>query len=99
ASYFIHLDSGPARSWEPDGTGFGRLLGGGGRGGGGTSSPEEDLLNTPRPDLLPMSKQLKRANILARRNLELTQRCENPAIFDKRGCPSAGSSSQVGTAL
>jgi len=99
ASYFIHLDSGPARSWELSGAGFGRLLGGAHAKGGGKSSPEEDLVNTPRPDLLPMSEQLKRANILARRNLELTQRCENPAIFDKRGCPSSGSSSQLGTAL
>jgi uncharacterized protein YcbK (DUF882 family) len=84
ASFFIHLDSGPPRSWELGGTGFGRLLGGG---GGGASSPEEDLLNTPQPDLLPMSEQLERANILARRKLELARHCENPAIFDKRGCP------------
>ena len=99
SSFFIHLDSGPARSWELGGTGLGRLLGGGGKAGAGKSSPEEDLLNTPRPDLLPMSEQLKRANIMARRNLELTQRCENPAIFDKRGCPSSGSGIQVGTSL
>jgi uncharacterized protein YcbK (DUF882 family) len=89
ASFFIHLDSGPARSWELGGAGFGRLLGGGSANGnrGEAPSPEENLLNAPRPDLLPMSEQLERADILARRELERARRCENPAIFDKRGCP------------
>ena len=83
SSHFIHIDSGPTRSWELDGANFDRLLLGGG------SSPAPDILSTPRPDLLPMDQQLERANALARRKLQLTQRCENPAIFDRRGCPSS----------
>ena len=82
SSHFIHIDSGPTRSWELDGANFDRLLLGGG------PPPVPDLLSTPRPDLLPMDQQLERANVLARRKLQLTQRCENPAIFDRRGCPS-----------
>jgi uncharacterized protein YcbK (DUF882 family) len=93
ASFFIHLDSGPARSWELGGTGFSHLLGGA-SGGGRVSSPEEDLLNTPRPDLLPMSEQMERANILARRKRELARHCDNPAIFNKRGCPVSKSTSR-----
>ena len=81
SSHFIHIDSGPTRSWELDGANFDRLLLGG-------SSPAPDLLSAPRPDLLTMDQQLERANELARRKLQLTQRCDNPAIFDRRGCPS-----------
>jgi uncharacterized protein YcbK (DUF882 family) len=80
-SHFIHIDSGPTRSWELDGANFDRLL-------LGASSAPPDLLGTPRPDLLPMDQQLERANELARRKLQRTQRCDNPAIFDRRGCPS-----------
>jgi uncharacterized protein YcbK (DUF882 family) len=85
-SHFIHLDSGPTRSWELNGTNLNRLL------LGGSSTP--DVLDAPRPDplrpdLLPMDQQLARANALARRERELAQHCANPAIFNKRGCPSA----------
>lgn len=82
-SHFLHLDSGPVRCWELDGMRSTHPSAAAG------SSKEEALLNNPRPDLLPMSEQLERANILARRKLELARRCENPAIFDKHGCPSA----------
>jgi uncharacterized protein YcbK (DUF882 family) len=81
-SHFMHLDSGPPRSWELDGTNFDRLL-------LSASSQTQDLLSSPRPDLLPMPRQLERANTLAREKLKLTQRCENPAIFNKRACPSS----------
>ena len=37
-SHFVHLDTGPTRSWELDGTGFDRLLSGSGRGSGGRDS-------------------------------------------------------------
>jgi uncharacterized protein YcbK (DUF882 family) len=83
SSHFIHLDSGPTRSWELDGANFDRLL----LGGSSATSPTPDLLSVSRPDLLPMDQQLERANALARRKLQLAQRCDNPAIFDKRGCP------------
>ena len=88
ASFFIHLDSGPARSWELGGTGFTRLLGGA-AGTGPAPSPEDVLVDDPRPDLLPLSEQLERANILARRKRELARRCDSPAILDKHGCPVA----------
>jgi uncharacterized protein YcbK (DUF882 family) len=91
-SHFLHLDSGPVRSWELDGASFGKLL-------GGEAASQEELINDPRPDLLPMSKQLERANIMARRKLELTQRCENPAIFNKHGCPSDQSAANGGASL
>ena len=62
-SHFIHLDSGPTRSWELDGTNFDRQL------VGGSSTP--DIVEATRPDLLPMDQQLARANALARRKSEL----------------------------
>jgi uncharacterized protein YcbK (DUF882 family) len=80
-SHFIHLDSGPARSWELGGTGFGRLL--------GADAKLQALVRTPRPDLLPMNKQLTRANALAHRKRELAQHCANPAVLNKRGCSAS----------
>ena len=79
-SHFIHLDSGPTRSWELDGTHFDRLLSG--------DAKLQALVRTPHPDLLPMDQQLTRANALAHQKRELAQRCANPTAFIKRGCPA-----------
>jgi uncharacterized protein YcbK (DUF882 family) len=91
-AHFLHLDSGPVRSWELGGTSLGKPVGGG-------AASQEELIDDPRPDLLPMSKQLERANILARRKLELTRRCDNPAIFDRRGCSSLPPDTSGGASL
>jgi uncharacterized protein YcbK (DUF882 family) len=63
-SYFIHLDSGPTRSWELDGGDFDRLL------AGGFSS--QDLLGPPRPGHIPTVKErLARGRALARQEFLL----------------------------
>jgi uncharacterized protein YcbK (DUF882 family) len=78
-SHFIHLDSGPTRSWELDGTHFDRLL---------TADEKlRALVATPHPDLLPMDQQLARANAIAHQKRAIAQHCANPGISNKRGCP------------
>jgi uncharacterized protein YcbK (DUF882 family) len=79
-SHFIHLDSGPTRSWELDGAHFDRLL---------TADEKlQALVATPHPDLLPMDQQLERANAMAHQKQAIAQHCANPAIFNKSGCPA-----------
>jgi uncharacterized protein YcbK (DUF882 family) len=66
-SHFIHLDSGPTRSWELDGGDFDRLLARG--------YPSQDLLAPPRPGhLLTTRERLARARAVARRDFLLRQR-------------------------
>lgn len=66
-SHFIHLDSGPLRSWELDGGNFDRLLARG--------YPSPDLLAPPRPGhLLTTRERLARARAVARRDFLLRQR-------------------------
>jgi uncharacterized protein YcbK (DUF882 family) len=68
SSHFIHLDSGPMRSWELDGGSFDRLLGPG-------DSPSADLLAPPRPGhILTVSERLARSHALARHEFLLRQR-------------------------
>jgi uncharacterized protein YcbK (DUF882 family) len=63
-SHFIHLDSGPTRSWELDGAGFGRLLASG--------SPAQDLRGAPRPGHVPtVRERLTRSRSLARQEFLL----------------------------
>jgi uncharacterized protein YcbK (DUF882 family) len=65
-SHFIHLDSGPTRSWKLDGADFDRLLANG--------SPTQDLLSPPRPGhILTVRERLARAHALARREFLLRQ--------------------------
>jgi uncharacterized protein YcbK (DUF882 family) len=57
-SHFIHLDSGPMRSWELDGTDFDRLLMG---------KSMQELLLPPQPGHIPtVRERLARAHALAR---------------------------------
>lgn len=80
-SHFIHLDSGPTRSWELDGTHFDRLL---------TADEKlRALVSMPHPDLLPMDQQLARANAIAHQKRAIAQHCANPALLNKHGCPAA----------
>jgi uncharacterized protein YcbK (DUF882 family) len=66
-SYFIHLDSGPTRSWELDGGNFDRLL------AGGFSS--QDLLGPPRPGHIPsVRERLARSRALAHQEFLLRRR-------------------------
>jgi uncharacterized protein YcbK (DUF882 family) len=58
SSHFIHLDSGPARSWELDGAGFDRLLAGG------------SLAAQPR-QILTVRQRLARLQALARQEMLL----------------------------
>jgi uncharacterized protein YcbK (DUF882 family) len=58
SSHFIHLDSGPTRSWELDGSGFDRLLIGGG-------------LNAPPRRILTVRQRMARLQALARRDMLL----------------------------
>lgn len=63
-SHFIHLDSGPTRSWELDGADFDRLLARG--------SPMQELLGPPRPGhILTVRERLARAHALARQEFLL----------------------------
>jgi uncharacterized protein YcbK (DUF882 family) len=63
-SYFIHLDSGPTRNWELDGSDFDRLL------LRGFSS--QDLLGPPRPGHIPtIRERLARSRALARQEFLL----------------------------
>jgi len=55
SSHFIHLDSGPTRSWELDGSGFDRLLIGG-------------SLNGPPHGILTVRQRMARLQALARRD-------------------------------
>ncbi len=66
-SEFIHLDSGPTRSWELDGGNFDRLL------TGGFSS--QDLLGPPRPGHIPTFREiLARSHAQARQEFLLRRR-------------------------
>jgi uncharacterized protein YcbK (DUF882 family) len=63
-SHFIHLDSGPTRSWELDGAGFGLLLARG--------APPRDLRGPPRPGhILTVRERLMRSRALARQEFLL----------------------------
>ncbi len=63
-SHFIHLDSGPTRSWELDGAEFDRLLAGG--------SSTQELLGPPRPGhILTVRERLARSHALARQEFLL----------------------------
>jgi uncharacterized protein YcbK (DUF882 family) len=65
-SYFIHLDSGPTRSWELDGGDFDRLLAQG--------SPSQDLLGPPPSGhILTVRERLARSRTLARQEFLLRQ--------------------------
>lgn len=69
-SHFIHLDSGPARSWELDGAGFDRLLARGTM----DATATRDLLGPPRPGhLLSERERLARAHAFARQEFLLQQ--------------------------
>jgi hypothetical protein len=58
-SHFIHIDSGPIRSWELDGTNFDRMLSSGG--------PLPDLLKPTPPGHIPsVRERLLRSRALAR---------------------------------
>jgi uncharacterized protein YcbK (DUF882 family) len=66
-SHFIHLDSGPTRSWELDGANFDRLLMSG--------SSMQDLLAPPRPGHIPTVREmLARHRALARQEFLLRRR-------------------------
>jgi uncharacterized protein YcbK (DUF882 family) len=67
-SHFVHLDSGPVRSWELDGSDFGRLL-------AGTGSSTQDLLGPPRAGhVLTERERLARLHALARKEFLQRQR-------------------------
>ena len=67
-SHFIHLDSGPTRSWELDGANFDRLLAAG-------AGSMHELLGPPRPGhVLTERERLARLHALARREFLLRQR-------------------------
>jgi hypothetical protein len=71
-SHFIHLDSGPTRSWELDGAGFDRLLA---RGTMDAGSPARDLLGPPRRGhVLTERERLARLHAMARQEFLLRQR-------------------------
>ncbi|HXQ51802.1 MAG TPA: DUF882 domain-containing protein [Stellaceae bacterium] len=66
-SHFIHLDSGPTRSWELDGAGFAGLLASG--------YSWQDLLAPPRPGhVLTERERLARLHALARHEYLLRRR-------------------------
>ncbi len=66
-SHFIHLDSGPTRSWELDGAGFGRLLASG--------SSAQNLRDSPRLGRIPTVRdRLMRSRSLARQEFLLRRR-------------------------
>jgi uncharacterized protein YcbK (DUF882 family) len=59
-SHFVHLDTGPTRSWEMDGTGLDRMLSAGGY--GGRARPELSVA-----DRLARHRALARSEFLHRR--------------------------------
>jgi uncharacterized protein YcbK (DUF882 family) len=66
-SHFIHLDSGPTRSWELDGAGFGRLLARGSSPGDLGGAPRSGHILTVRERLI-RSRALARQKFLLRRH-------------------------------
>jgi uncharacterized protein YcbK (DUF882 family) len=71
-SHFVHLDSGPVRSWELDGSGFDHLLAGGVL---ATASSTHDLLGPPRPGhVLTERERLARLHAVARQEFLQRQR-------------------------
>ena len=71
-SHFVHLDSGPVRSWELDGSDFDRLLAGGVT---ATASSTRDLLGPPRPGhVLTERERLARLHAVARQEFLQRQR-------------------------
>jgi len=70
-SHFIHIDSGPARSWELDGTDFDRVLANGG--------PLPDLLRPTPPGHIPsVRERLLRSRALARHEFLLRGKGKTP---------------------
>jgi uncharacterized protein YcbK (DUF882 family) len=66
-SHFVHIDSGPTRSWELDEAGFDRLL------ARGSQSP--DVLGPlPSDHVLTVRERLARAGVLARQEFLLRQK-------------------------
>jgi uncharacterized protein YcbK (DUF882 family) len=66
-SHFVHLDSGPVRSWELDGSDFGHLL--------ATGSSTHDLLGPPRPGhVLTERERLARLHAVAHKEFLQRQR-------------------------
>jgi len=71
-SHFIHLDSGPLRNWELDGTDFDRLLA---RGHAGATVASRDLLHPPSSGhVINVRERLARLHALARREFLLRKR-------------------------